>query len=71
MKKHKPLKPMGVSINDTLWKRVARWLSYAISVTVIAVLMAVFLLEWMAGCGETYTDSKGVQHANECLFIDR
>jgi hypothetical protein len=54
-----------------LWKRVARWLSYVISVTVIGVLMAVFLLEWMAGCGETYTDSKGVQHANECLFINR
>jgi hypothetical protein len=25
----------------------------------------------MAGCGETYTDSKGVQHVNECLFINR
>ena len=48
--KLKPLKPMGVSINDPLWKRVARWLSYVISVTVVAVLMAVFLLEWMAGC---------------------
>ena len=69
--KLRPLKPMGVSINDPLWKRVARWLSYVISVTVIGVLMAVFLLEWMAGCGETYTDSKGVQHANECLFINR
>jgi hypothetical protein len=71
MKKLKPLKPMGVSINDTLWKRVARWLAYVTAATVIAVLMAVFLLEWMAGCGETYTDSKGVQHANECLFINR
>ena len=69
--KLRPLKPMGVSINDPLWKRVARWLSYVISVIVVAVLMAVFLLEWMAGCWETYTDSKGVQHANECLFIDR
>jgi hypothetical protein len=71
VKKLKPLKPMGVSINDTLTKRVLRWLAYVTAATVIAVLMAVFLLEWMAGCGETYTDSKGVQHANECLFINR
>jgi hypothetical protein len=71
MKKLKPLKPMGVSINDTLWKRVVRGVAYVTAATVIAVLMAVFLLEWMAGCGETYTDSKGVQHANECLFINR
>jgi hypothetical protein len=69
--KLKPLKPMGISITDPLWKRVVPWLLYVASVTVIGVLMAVFLLEWMAGCGETYTDSKGVQHANECLFIDR
>lgn len=71
MKKLKPLKPMGVSISDTLWKRVVRGVAYVTAATVIAVLMAVFLLEWMAGCGETYTDSKGVQHANECLFINR
>jgi hypothetical protein len=71
MRKPKPVPPMGVSINDPLWKRVARWLSYVISVTVIAVLGAAFLLEWMAGCGETYTDSKGVQHVNECIFINR
>lgn len=32
---------------------------------------AVFMAEWMAGCGETYIDSKGVRHANECIFINR
>ena len=69
MTKPKPIPPMGVSINDPLWKRVARWLSYVISATVVAVLMAVFLLEWMAGCGETYTDSKGVRHANDCIIV--
>lgn len=71
MRKPTPIKPMGVSINDTLLKRVARWLATVAAVTAFAVLGAVVLLEWMAGCGETYTDSKGVQHANECLFINR
>jgi hypothetical protein len=60
---------MGVSINEPLWKRVARWVLYVTSVTAISVLGAVILIEWMAGCGETYTDAKGEQHANECIFI--
>ena len=25
-----------------------------------------FMLEWASGCGETYTDSKGNVHINEC-----
>ena len=68
MRKPKPIPPMGVSINDPLWKRVARWVLYVTSVTAISVLGAVILIEWMAGCGETYTDAKGEQHANECIF---
>ena len=71
MRKPTPIKPMGVSINDPLWKRVAKWVVSVAMATGFAVLMAALLLEWMAGCGETYTDSKGVQHANECLFINR
>jgi hypothetical protein len=69
MRKPTPIKPMGISINDPLWKRVVRGVAYVTGAVVIAALMAVFLLEWMAGCGETYTDSKGVRHANECIFI--
>lgn len=38
---------------------------------VFAVGLAVIVLEWMAGCGETYIDSKGVRHQYECLFINR
>ena len=60
-----------IRTHTPLWKRVVRWLAYVASVTVIAVLMAVFLLEWMVGCGETYTDYKGVTHLNECLFFNR
>jgi len=35
-----------------------------------AGLMAVMFIEWMAGCGESYIDSKGVSHANECIIIN-
>jgi hypothetical protein len=63
------IRPLGKPIRTPLWKRVARWVLYVTSVTAISVLGAVILIEWMAGCGETYTDAKGEQHANECIFI--
>jgi hypothetical protein len=37
-----------------------------------AAMIAFFLfmfLEWAAGCGESYTDSKGKVHINECIWI--
>jgi len=34
-----------------------------------AGLLAVITLEWFAGCGESYIDSKDVSHKNECLFL--
>jgi len=39
-----------------------------------AVMVAFFLymfLEWAAGCGETYTDSKGKIHINECIWVSK
>ena len=65
------IRPFGKPIRDPLWKRVVRWLVTVAAVTAFAVLGAIVLLEWMVGCGETYIDSKGVRHANECIFINR
>jgi len=65
--KFRPIKPMGVSINQPLWKRVLHWMT-ALG---FAIVLAALLLEWMAGCGESYVDSKGVTHLNECLFVNR
>lgn len=42
-----------------------------ILMAVFAVGLAVIVLEWLSGCGETYIDSKGVRHQYECLFINR
>lgn len=41
----------------------------AIAMLTFIVLMAVLLIEWFAGCGETYIDANGVRHAYECVFI--
>lgn len=40
-----------------------------ILVVVFGILFGMLILEWMAGCGETYVDANGVRHQNECLFI--
>jgi hypothetical protein len=35
---------------------------------VLGVTIAILLAEWAVGCGETYTDARGVSHKNACLF---
>jgi len=37
----------------------------------VAMLWAVALIEWVAGCGETYIDAKGERHEYACVFINR
>lgn len=68
--KHRPLKPMGLSVNDSVAKRILRWLFTALMTVLFCTLMAVITIEWMAGCGESYTDAKGNVHLNECVFIN-
>jgi hypothetical protein len=54
-----------------LIKRIALRMLELILCVAIAIVLAVAILEWFAGCGETYIDSKGKRHAHECLFIGR
>lgn len=49
--------------------RIGKVLAFIVVVLVFGVLMPIFLIDWMAGCGETYTDSTGKVHAHECVFI--
>lgn len=37
---------------------------------VIGSVLAIMVIEWMAGCGESYVDAKGITHANECIIIN-
>jgi hypothetical protein len=37
----------------------------------IGVALGVFIIEYAAGCGETYTDANGVRHAHECVFFNK
>jgi hypothetical protein len=50
-------------------KRLLTLFVTAIATLLMVALFAVMLIEWMAGCGETYIDAKGVRHQYECVFI--
>lgn len=66
---YRPVKPWGKSIKEPLWKRALTLFATAIATLVIVGLFTVLIVEWMAGCGETYIDANGVRHQYECVFI--
>ena len=51
----------------------AKSLYYYLLAIVLWVVMlgfiAIVVIEWMAGCGESYVDANGVRHQYECVFI--
>ena len=47
---------------------VAMWLVKGVIGLAFIAFMVFMMIEWVAGCGETYTDSKGRVHINECTF---
>lgn len=51
------------------WVVTLRWLGIGIASVAFGVVFAVLIIEWFAGCGETYIDANGVRHAYECVFI--
>ena len=54
-----------------MMKRLFVWLIQALIGLVFVVGFAVVLVEWASGCGESYVDSKGKTHSNECVFIPK
>ena len=53
----------------TQWlKSAIFWLAQGILGVAVLALILFMVIEWASGCGETYTDSKGVVHINECTW---
>lgn len=50
--------------------RIVSILMSVLLALIMAGFFAVLLVEWMAGCGETYVDAKGQRHQYECVFIN-
>ena len=49
-------------------KSIIFWLVQGILGVAVLGLILFMVIEWASGCGETYTDSKGVTHINECTW---
>lgn len=47
------------------------WLVQALIGLVLIAFFCLMLIEWAAGCGESYVDAKGKTHINECVFISK
>ena len=45
------------------------WLIQGLIGLLAIAFFAALLVEWAAGCGESYVDSKGNRHQNECVFF--
>jgi lipid-A-disaccharide synthase-like uncharacterized protein len=52
-------------------KQFAMWVLQGLIGLVFVIGGALFLIEYMAGCGENYIDSKGISHPHQCFFINR
>jgi len=49
------------------------WYYYPLALVLwlcMGAFFALVLVEWAAGCGETYIDANGVTHQNECVFLE-
>lgn len=42
----------------------------ALIVLIFIAFFCAVLVDFLAGCGESYTDSQGVIHANECIIFN-
>lgn len=49
--------------------KILGYILTALAVLTFAGVIAALLVEWLAGCGEHYVDSKGIVHVNDCVFI--
>ena len=52
-------------------KRLLLWIAQGLAGLVLIAFFCVMFIEWASGCGESYVDSKGKTHVNDCVFINK
>lgn len=57
--------------NPIRTKRILTNIAYYLTGVMLALWLAVLMLEWAAGCGEYYEDAQGIVHIQDCVFIDK
>jgi hypothetical protein len=63
------IRPSGRGFRRSKVKDILNYIIGGLSMLVFAACVAVMVIEWFAGCGETYIDANGERHAYECVFI--
>jgi hypothetical protein len=51
-------------------KKIGSFLLQGLMMVAFSAFLALITIEWFAGCGEYYIDSRGNVIPNECVFID-
>lgn len=51
-------------------RKFANVLLVVLSLAVFSVFLAVFLLDWVGGCGEAFEYANGTLHQGECVGRD-
>lgn len=51
-------------------KKIKQMVLDFLVIFVFGTLFGLLLVEWVAGCGEYYIDSRGNVIPNECVFLD-
>jgi hypothetical protein len=51
-------------------KKIGSFLLQGLMMIVFSAFFAAIAIEWFAGCGEYYIDSRGNVIPNECVFLD-
>lgn len=54
-------------------RKVIKFVIDFVCVVVMALLagfMGIVLLEYLVGCGAMYTDSEGIRHMGECIWLN-
>lgn len=50
-------------------KKIWTYIAEAVTILAFGAIFAVVVVEWFAGCGESYIDANGVSHQYECVFL--
>jgi hypothetical protein len=50
--------------------KILEWVLGSIAAVLFVVLLAVVIVEWFAGCGETWVQADGTRVVGECVFIN-
>lgn len=68
-KRRSYIRPSGRGFRRSKLKDILNYTLAILMFLVAGIFFGVLLLEWFAGCGETYIDANGERHAYECVFI--